>query len=213
MDRHPGGFQSTNRSGIGVDTMEIKVRDLMNKQPPTIDADASVDRAVVELMNHKVPDLYVTTTHGNLVGVIPEYELLKLFLNGNNKGTKVADVMSGNLTTIRATYGIMQVAPLFRNSYLQRLAVVDEGKLIGELHRRDVIWLLATVDRILDGEQLLDVAPANNFERVPDASVDEDRIEQSLREANVPRPRFMRQQMGVGSRERSRAGANQRFDQ
>lgn len=192
--------------------MEIKVRDLMNKQPPTIDANASVDQAVVELMNHKVPDLYVTNKHGNLVGVIPEYELLKLFLNGNNKETTVADVMSGNLTTIRATYGIMQVAPLFRNSYLQRLAVVDEGKLIGELHRRDVIWLLATVDRILDGEQLLEVAPANNFVPVAESRVGDDKIEQSLREANVPRPQFMRQQMGIGTRGRSRAGANQRFD-
>ena len=196
--------------------MEIKVRDLMNKQPPTIDAGASVDQAVVELMNHKVPDLYVTTQHGNLVGVIPEYELLKLFLNGNHKGTKVADVMSGNLTTIRATYGIMQVAPLFRNSYLQRLAVVDEGKLIGELHRRDVIWLLATVDRILDGEQLLDVAPANNLETADEVEpIDEERIERSLREANVPRPQFMRQQIGAASRARSSSsaeGTRQRFD-
>lgn len=192
--------------------MEIKVSDLMNKQPPTIDAGASVDQAVVELMNHKVPDLYVTARQGNLVGVIPEYELLKLFLNGNHKGTTVADVMSGNLTTIRASYGIMQVAPLFRNSYLQRLAVVDEGKLIGELHRRDVIWLLATVDRILDGEHVLDVAPANNFGATPEVPTKEDEIDQSLRDANVPRPQFMRQQMSLGSRERSRSGANQRFD-
>lgn len=194
--------------------MEIKVRDLMNKQPPAIDSGASVDEAVVALMDHKVPDLYVTNSQGKLMGVIPEYELLKLFLNGNNKGTHVSDVMSGNLTTIRASYGIMQVAPLFRNSYLQRLAVVDEGILIGELHRRDVIWLLATVDRILGGEQMMEVAPTNNFEApVAEKSIDEDRVEQSLREANVPRPQFMRQQLGVGNRQRSTAGSKQRFDQ
>jgi len=185
--------------------MEIKVRDLMNKQPPTIDSGASIDQAVVALMDYKVPDLYVTTETGNLVGVIPEYELLKLFLNGNNKGTTVAQVMSGNLTTIRAAYGIMQVAPLFRNSYLQRLAVVEDGKLIGELHRRDVIWLLATVDRILDGEQLTSVKPASDIEIPVEANmIDEERVEQSLREANVPRPQFMRQQIGMGNRQRAR---------
>ena len=192
--------------------MEIKVRDLMNKQPPTINSGASIDQAVVALMDYKVPDLYVTTDHGNLVGVLPEYELLKLFLNGNHKGTAVEQVMSGNLTTIRATYGIMQVAPLFRNSYLQRLAVVDDGKLIGELHRRDVIWLLATVDRILDGEQPTSARPTCDIEIPIQAnSIDEERVEQSLREANVPRPQFMRQQLVTGNRGRARS--RDRIDQ
>ena len=186
--------------------MEIKVRDLMNTQPPTIGSGASIDEAVMALMEYKVHDLYVTSEHGKLVGVIPEYELLKLFLNGNHKGTMVAQVMSGNLTTIRASYGIMQVAPLFRNSYLQRLAVVDDGKLIGELHRRDVIWLLATVDRILDGQQPPTVRPTDNTE-IPDAPslVDEERVEQSLRESNIPRPQFMRQQLRMRSRRQARS--------
>lgn len=183
--------------------MEIKVRDLMNKQPPTIESGATIDEAVVALMDFKVPDLYVTNPHGNLVGVIPEYELLKLFLNGNQKKANVSQVMSGNLTTIRPTYGIMQVAPLFRNSYLQRLAVVEDGKLIGELHRRDVIWLLATVDRILQGQEPIEHKEANRFEGDINAkSFDEAGVEQSLRDANVPRPQFMKQQLRAGSRSR-----------
>lgn len=186
--------------------MEIKVRDLMNKQPPTIDSGANIDEAVVALMNFKVPDLYVTNSQGNLVGVVPEYELLKLFLNGNNKNVVISQFMSGNLTTIRASYGIMQVAPLFRNSYLQRLAVVEDGKLIGELHRRDVIWLLATVDRILEGQDPTQLEDVNRFNAINEESTfDEERVEQSLKEANVPRPQFLKQQLRVGGRNRRTA--------
>ena len=191
--------------------MEIKVRDLMNKQPATIGSQATIDEAVVALMNFKVPDLYVTNSHGTLVGVVPEYELLKLFLNGNAKATAVSNVMSGNLTTIRANYGIMQVAPLFRNSYLQRLAVVEDGKLIGELHRRDVIWLLATVDRILDGQDPTSIETPNRFENASanQENFDEQKVEQKLLDANVPRPQFMKQQLRAGSRRRNRAEAGE----
>ena len=132
--------------------MEITVRDLMNQKPATISINASIDDAVVAMFNQGVSELYVVDVDDQLVGIVPDYELLKLYLNGLAKDQSLVSIASSNITTIQPGYSIMQVSPLFRNSYLDRLAVVENGRLIGVLKRLDVIWLLSTVNRVLQGE-------------------------------------------------------------
>ena len=162
--------------------MEITVRDLMNQSPAMISVDASLDDAVVAMMQAEVNELYVVDDDRQLLGVIPDYELLKLYLNGLSSEQTLVGITSSNITTIQPGYSIMQVSPLFRNSYLDRLAVVDGGRLVGALNRRDVIWLLSTVDRVLHGER--------NFAKDAGVAYESPADERTP----VATPKFLRQQ-------------------
>ena len=60
---------------------EIKVKEIMTKNPMTIGADETVERAAVIMLEHKVSGLPVLNKKKELVGVITQSDVFRAFVN------------------------------------------------------------------------------------------------------------------------------------
>jgi acetoin utilization protein AcuB len=72
---------------------EIKVKEIMTKNPMTVHADETVERAAVIMLEHKVSGLPVINKQKELVGIITQSDVFRAFVNITgiyNGGTQFA---------------------------------------------------------------------------------------------------------------------------
>ncbi|NOT21221.1 MAG: CBS domain-containing protein [Nitrospiraceae bacterium] len=76
-----------------------------------------------------------------LVGLISEYDLLQAMIDGRDlRKIMVVEIMSSNPVTATENMKLEQVANLFQDRYITRVPVVRNGKLVGILARRDLLY-------------------------------------------------------------------------
>ena len=126
---------------------QIPVMDLMTRQIPTVVEDASLQDVALALLEQDAAEVYVVNRGGVLKGVIPDYEVLKAQLCGTANDSPITDMVSRTPQTISPQASAIAIASLFRDGFRSALAVIDQhGRLIGQLKRREIIWLLNTMD-------------------------------------------------------------------
>jgi CBS domain-containing protein len=120
----------------------IFVKDHMSKNPVTLDPEMEILRAVHELIKHDISGAPVLDTHGRLVGVLTERDCMRVAMQGDYHGTPaglVEDFMSTNPQWIGPDQSILTLADLFISGRFHRYPVVDNGRLVGVISRRDVM--------------------------------------------------------------------------
>jgi len=162
--------------------MQITVNDLMTYPAVSIDRSATVGEALMLLCRENADELFVTNSDGRLLGVVPDYELLKSQLNGMSATECIETLMTARVPTISAESNITETVPQFRTGRCRRMAVVRDGRLAGQVGRRDVMRLLTTL------ESLDTPAPTSN-----DSS-------------DVPRPRYLESRSRTDSKTRPASG-------
>lgn len=128
--------------------MQITIQDLMTHQPASTHQTATIDEALQILLREEVGEIYVTDDSSQLLGVVPDYELLKAKLTDIPGNRSVGTLMSANLASVSPNMYVAEVMPLFRDGRCQQLAVVDEGRLVGQISRRDILRLVATLEQL-----------------------------------------------------------------
>ena len=154
--------------------MQITVKDLMSQCPATLYQDATLNEALQMFMAEVVGELYVTDQSGQLVGVVPDYELLKSQLTCLPLSERVETLMSTNVKTTHPGSLVAALAPQFREGHCRKMAVVDNGRIVGELSRHDVLRLMVTL-------QALDATDENDQELTHSSPVTEMRGPQFMR--------------------------------
>ncbi|MEH6493124.1 CBS domain-containing protein [Halopseudomonas sp.] len=120
----------------------VKVRDYMTSDLVTFTADMDLFRAIDRLLAHRISGAPVLDEHGNLIGLLSEGDCLKGILAGSyfeEAGGTVASVMTVVVETIDADADIVKAAEHFIRMRRRRLPVIDEGKLVGQISRRDIL--------------------------------------------------------------------------
>lgn len=120
----------------------ISVRDYMVKNIITIKPDIDVLYAVSVLLKNNISGAPVVDDDDNLLGILSEKDCLRIALeSGYNEGRggKVSDYMSKTVTTINADYSIIDAAKAFLDTPFKRFPVVENGELVGQISRRDVL--------------------------------------------------------------------------
>lgn len=118
--------------------MSISARNVM-RPVVTLPATATAADALRLLLEVCEDTLYVTNIDGSLIGVLPDYEVLKSVLAGRHKQQCVAELLSTNVQTIDAETLVYQVAASFRAWQTQSLAVIDEGRIVGRVGRTEIL--------------------------------------------------------------------------
>jgi CBS domain-containing protein len=62
--------------------MRLTVADLMTQRPVMVSPQCSADTALEVISRHGVSEIYVADKQGRLLGVVPDFELLKAELSG-----------------------------------------------------------------------------------------------------------------------------------
>lgn len=137
---------------IGVEP-QITVRDVMTLRPRSIDADASLRSAVLDMRRAGVGALPVVGEDERLIGMLSERELLRDLLShylprasGSATGhpeaatrRTVRDVMTRQVMCVAPHQPLAEVAALMLNKDVERVPVVRDGTLVGFLTRGDIV--------------------------------------------------------------------------
>jgi len=98
------------------------------------------------LVENQLSGAPVVDALGELVGMLTERDCLRIALEAGYysaiSGT-VADFMSVDVRTVDANTPTIEVAELFVNCRYRRLPVLEDGRLIGIIARRDVLRQLS----------------------------------------------------------------------
>jgi CBS domain-containing protein len=128
--------------------MRLTVADLMTQRPVIVSPDCSADEALEILSRHEASELYVTDKLGRLLGVVPDYELVKAELSGEARDACVEQLMCRSVPVFNPQSDAAEVARLFRDARFGQFPVVAGGRLVGLITRSDVVRLMAVLRRI-----------------------------------------------------------------
>ncbi len=120
----------------------IKVSQYMTKDLICFSPGTALANAIETLLQNKISGAPVVDAQGQLVGMLSEGDCLKGILTGSyfeEAGVRVGDVMSEALYTLDVDTDIVKAAECFVERGLRRLPVLEEGRLVGQISRRDVL--------------------------------------------------------------------------
>ena len=132
---------------------QLSVRELMTESPRSTRADTLLREAARDLVRSGIGALPVIDANGLLVGMLSERELMRHMLslasiNGSiprpQSGVErarrtVRDVMSRQVLCVSPDQPLAEVASLMTNKDVDRVPVVEEGRLVGFLTRGDIV--------------------------------------------------------------------------
>lgn len=124
------------------------VRDYMAAHPITFNPDTDVLDAVHELVKHRIAGAPVVDQHGEVIGMLSEFDCMKIALNSGyygDAGGPVSEYMSTNVESVDANMGIIELAQKFLQSGFRRFPVITENRLVGQISRRDVLRALEAI--------------------------------------------------------------------
>jgi CBS domain-containing protein len=123
--------------------------------PPEMD----IYEAIHILIKKGISGAPVVDNEGHLMGILSEYDCLKVMTAGAYEGLperKVADYMTCPATTIRPEASLFDVVTMFMKNPIRRFPVMDEkGQLLGQISRRDV---LVAIESMRDDTRLFGAA-------------------------------------------------------
>lgn len=148
----------------------MKVRDLMTKDVVSVSPDTSLRDAAAVLTRHRISGLPVVDASGEVLGVVSETDivtrasgraqhggLLAWLFDPEANGSRiqaqvVGEAMSAPPSTIAPTRPIHEAARKMTSDGVDRLPVVEHGKLVGILTRSDVVRAFTRDDSELAAE-------------------------------------------------------------
>ena len=120
----------------------VKVKDYMAKQLVTLKADISAIEAMRLFLQEGISGAPVVGGKGDLIGVLSEADLMQVVIQDSyydeNAGI-VADFMKFPVDTVDANEDIYSVAERFIREGRRRYPVLENGQLIGQISRRDIL--------------------------------------------------------------------------
>jgi CBS domain-containing protein len=122
--------------------MQGVARDILSSRIVVIDAALPIERAEALLLSHQVEELFVTDADGRLLGVLPDYALLRWRLLPDG-ARRVAEIMSAGMLTARPDTPLVEIAARLRMHVHARIPILEGDRLVGVVARRAVLQRLA----------------------------------------------------------------------
>jgi CBS domain-containing protein len=120
----------------------VKVSDYMARKLVTFEPQTSVVEALGTMLDRSISGAPVVDADGRLVGILSEVDVLEVVIQDSyydeNVGI-VADYMKPDVDTVDPDMDIYTLARRFREEHRRRFPVVKNGKLVGQISRRDVL--------------------------------------------------------------------------
>jgi CBS domain-containing protein len=112
---------------------------IMTPNPTTVRPEASIEEAIELLLAQGISGLPVTDKDDRLVGVITEFALLAVAYDKRVKNHTVSQHMTRELITVDVDDPISLVADLCIVHRVRRVPVLQDGRMVGLIARRDVL--------------------------------------------------------------------------
>ncbi len=123
------------------------VRDYMTTDVIALKPEMEILHAAHQLVKHNVSGAPVLDRHGRLVGIVTERDVMEVATQAYYHGTPgglVSDRMTPDPVSVSPESSILTLAEMFIKGQFQRYPVVDNGRLVGIISRRDVMRAMAS---------------------------------------------------------------------
>jgi predicted transcriptional regulator len=121
----------------------VKVQDYMTTQLITFKPDTDLFSAINIITEHNISGAPVVDDRGEMIGMLSEADCLKSILSHTyheeEHGGRVGDFMTAKVDTVNYDMDIVNLAELFINGKRRRYPVLKNGKLVGQISRKDVL--------------------------------------------------------------------------
>ncbi|MCB4792048.1 MAG: CBS domain-containing protein [Elusimicrobia bacterium] len=119
----------------------LKAKDIMTKNVITISPDATLADVAELLDAKKITGVPVVDGEGKVIGVITEKDILNFAFQfvTNLHATRVKEAMTVKVVSFTSDTDIDKISECFTKSLFRRVPIIDDGKLVGILSRRDII--------------------------------------------------------------------------
>ncbi|MEN6333525.1 MAG: CBS domain-containing protein [Phycisphaerales bacterium] len=129
-----------------------QARDVMSDRVISVREDEDIYTAIRAMAANEITGLPVVDAGGNLVGVITEKDVLALLYTMQDKPGTVRDFMSTEVVCFGPESDLAQIAETLRTNNFRRVPILDQGRLVGIVSRRDIIRYMRELryeDRLL----------------------------------------------------------------
>jgi len=120
----------------------VKVVDYMTTKLVTFHEQENVVEAMKKLLDHRISGAPVVDDRGMLVGILSEVDLMPIIIQDSyyhEAAGIVADYMQRDVDVVDPDADIYSLAERFHKEHRRRYPVVRNGKLLGQVSRRDVL--------------------------------------------------------------------------
>jgi CBS domain-containing protein len=127
--------------------------EIMQRRLHTVSADADLEEAVRSLLKKHHSGAPVVDSAGKLVGVLSEYDCVAVLARAatdNWPAGRVSERMTTEIETVPPTEDVLALSTRFSQGRHRRLLVVEDGKLVGLISRRDLLGALESLVAGLD---------------------------------------------------------------
>ncbi|MBU2648031.1 CBS domain-containing protein [bacterium] len=136
-------------------SLSLTVDDIMDKQFLTFSADTSIPDAIQTLHTRKYFGACVVDKTGKVLGTLSEKACIQFYedalhgrLDRPLDDIKVTEALSPDFLTISKSLGVVQAAEILLQHPIRRLAVVESGRLIGQITCRDIVKAVQRIGQI-----------------------------------------------------------------
>jgi len=118
----------------------MKVSQIMETRVVAAKADTSCTSLAQRMISGFLSGLPVADDEGHVIGVVTEFDILKVLRNGTDGMSKVArDIMTENPICLDADQSVEDAIELMTRHHIIRIPVLSGGKLVGIVSRTDVL--------------------------------------------------------------------------
>lgn len=139
-----------NFTGRKADTPQTRalrfpsVEKFMAKGETTLTPDMTINEAIDVMLDQHLTGAPVLDKDRKIVGMLTEKDCLRLLIdsaynNLHHDDKTVADYMSSVVKTVTTDHDIFDVANEFLTTHFRKFPVVHNGKLVGQVSRRDIL--------------------------------------------------------------------------
>jgi CBS domain-containing protein len=110
----------------------------------TFSPDQTIQEVIDIIIAKGISGAPVLDKDRKLVGIISEKDCLRIIVdqayhNLPTSDRKVSDYMTAKVKALSPNSNVVEAANEFLNSPIRRLPIVEDGKLIGQISRRDIL--------------------------------------------------------------------------
>jgi CBS-domain-containing membrane protein len=145
--------------------MVMKVSEIMSRPVIAVTPETAIKTAAELLVERAISALPVLDSNGRLLGIVSEADLLPIETRPDPRSQAtplpptagsapqtVADVMTRRVVTVTVDTDVSQAARIMIGAGVKRLPVVDGGRVVGIVSRRDLVKVIARRDDDIQGE-------------------------------------------------------------
>ncbi|MFC1965659.1 CBS domain-containing protein [Chloroflexota bacterium] len=115
------------------------VKNIMTQTVITVKEDMILTDVIKLLLRWHISGVPVVDDDNNLLGIISEHDVVNFTLSGNAADTKAQEVMTKQVETCAPDTLFVQIVNNFASRHIRRIPVVENGKVVGIISRRDII--------------------------------------------------------------------------